>query len=264
MENSSLIQDMQKMTKTANAAWLRFVQERHGKQDRVFCFIEGEDRVYYEPRIKKLTINAPIFIPCGGKSCVLEVYRKINNEEIKSTLKQILFFVDRDYDLEQVPSGIYVTDIYSIENFYSNWGTIASALQELMLIHPEDNNFIRAKGLYEKNFRTYSGFAIILNSFCYSIRKYEAENKIQYQNTAKFDNLKIRRYIEDSTNLETYHFKEISYQKLLKTCDIKYNINTEIFTANEENFTTDNHDNFRGEIRTRVHSGVSRASPPLD
>ena len=91
------------------------------KKMNYFLFFEGkDDSKYYTIRFSNISAKNEYYMYyCDGKKNVIEIYWKIKKNTIEDTNKSLLFFVDRDFDKYlELPDDIYVTDGYSIENYY--------------------------------------------------------------------------------------------------------------------------------------------------
>lgn len=233
---------MQQGAKSPAAWWLQIIQT----PNKVFCFVEGRDEPYYHDRVMQLLKERPNFIKCGGKRCVIEAYRYIEQKGSLEDNERTLFFVDRDYDLYQVPKGIYITDSYSIENFYTSWETIERVLLDFMFV--SEKNCRLAHALFCKFSTSYHALAVKLNAFCYTIRKYELDNN--EITTIKFDNLKVGKYIEAKGDIAKCIFRSdhANYKQLCEEHNITYPIDISAFTENEAKFNPNNTYNFRGKF----------------
>lgn len=92
----------------------------------IHCFVEGDDDPsFYRNFVQQYAGNDKtlVFYKCGGKSEVYSIREKIFSTRENRTKQHItLFFVDKDLsDIleEEYPEheDIYVTDLYSIENY---------------------------------------------------------------------------------------------------------------------------------------------------
>lgn len=80
------------------------------------CFVEGHDLPYYNSRVEAISGKHCVFIDSGGKKNVIKAYRYFCNKTQYADYKK-LYFVDRDYDDNSgLPTEIYVTPCYSVEN----------------------------------------------------------------------------------------------------------------------------------------------------
>lgn len=117
-----------------------FELSKNKSKDSYFVFYEGEDRKYYNSRIKKYTNQELLTHDCSGKNGVIEVYENILKRHQNNLIARCMFFVDRDFGLENVPKAIYETPEYSIENFYIKRESLENILKDEfgMTIFSED------------------------------------------------------------------------------------------------------------------------------
>lgn len=178
--------EMRTQRKTYSVAYYEFIRGYSKNKDLYFMFFEGEDVKYYGIRIEKFTTK---YIPlsCHGKENVKAIRSLI---EQNYNCSKSLFFIDNDYDDEtNNPENTFVTDRYSIENYYIANSCIESFLkQEMMIseIHDEYKiiikNYIKLKAEYIKEILEINKIIIFLrrsgNTICklnlssFSILKY--------------------------------------------------------------------------------------------
>ena len=77
-----------------------------------------------------------------------------------------------------------------------------------------------------------------------TIREYEKINRCA---RADFRKIKFTRFIE-TDNLDDFLMKDLSYEELLGTYEIEYNIDESCFRKNSLLFDENNHYNFRGKF----------------
>lgn len=243
--NNDLYQTMVKSLGKDVSVFQKFVLENRKYKDTLFYFVEGDDFCYYNPRIKKYSKSMNyIDYSCDGKKNVIGVKKLIEKKcKIKQNNK-VKFLVDKDYDLEKIPKGIYVTDDYSIENFYLNEETMKQVLENIMEVNKNSNNFSLCLKYFNKTYEEYSQFAVNLNAFFYTIRVYEKKFK---KPRTEFNIKKFSYFIKNSS-LDKFEMKEITYEQLLKDYKIEYNIDIEECKQNISLFNSENHSNFRGKF----------------
>jgi len=91
----------------------------------LMCVVEGKDTAYYSPRLEQWIVHNNekmdvFFFDASGRSSVLDVRGAIERNTSLSSSKCI-FFVDRDFDLDDPAEGrvdTYITDGYSTEYYY--------------------------------------------------------------------------------------------------------------------------------------------------
>lgn len=109
------------------------LMKNHGK---IICFVEGKyDSDYYLDKFRNhLGDNFNILV-CSNKKNVLKVYSDFYNSDHLSV--KMGFFVDHDFDEDINDPLIYVTDRYSIENYYCSISAMNRLLQYGLKV--EDN-----------------------------------------------------------------------------------------------------------------------------
>lgn len=117
--SDNIIEIAKKELESNLVAYAEFVLDFNKNSNNVYCFYEGkEDRSYYSFRIKS---HNPKYIlynyTCNGKGNVINLHKIINNHKVYAN-SLTLYFVDKDYEINNLDSKIYVTPFYSIENFY--------------------------------------------------------------------------------------------------------------------------------------------------
>ena len=118
----------------------------------LLCIVEGKDGCYYNPRLQQWLImhgegRETRFLSAKGRDNVIKVRDAVDkNEDIN--LLWIMYFVDKDFSYPYNGRGdTFVTDFYSVENYYCSWGSARSIISHYILhdhIHGE-----LAKGLDE-------------------------------------------------------------------------------------------------------------------
>ena len=122
------------------------IREFEIDSSQVFMLFEGKDGEFYRPRIGMAFagISARILYKnCKGKTNLKKLMRAIfGNNKIKCS--RCLFFFDRDYehDLAEISlSNCYITDGYSIENYYSSKEAVSAAIRGILFadaVHTEE------------------------------------------------------------------------------------------------------------------------------
>lgn len=136
----SSVEKARKRRDGKNVAFLRFAHKYSPHKKIPFCFVEGEDSVYYRGIISALMDDTPEFIKCGGKKGVLEVAEELERHP-DYDIKKLLFFIDRDFDKEVNKSHIYETPYYSIENLYVKENVLGRILKDQFSIDEDDEDF---------------------------------------------------------------------------------------------------------------------------
>src|SRR5882672_6397787 len=119
----SFVEELRKSREGRTTALHEFWTNFDPKQPRFHAFFEGHaDIVFYKPLIQRHTeAHGRLFTyRCEGKSLVYDAFKAITGRH--PNCRGVLFFVDKDIDDiigEPWPTDprIYVTDVYSIENY---------------------------------------------------------------------------------------------------------------------------------------------------
>lgn len=243
--SNDLVQQMIKSTGKDVAVFQKFMLEYKDYNNTLFYFVEGEDFCYYNPRIKNYS-NSMNYINyrCDGKNNVIGVNNLIKEKLTIENNNKLMFFVDRDYGLDDVPQNIYVTDFYSIENFYLTEETVRNILENFIEINKHTNNYNLCLEYFEKTYTEYSKFAVKINTFYYTVREYEKINGCPRTN---FRTIKFSKFIKNDS-IDNFSMSDLSYEELLKKYDIKYSIEEAHFKKNALLFNENNHYNFRGKF----------------
>lgn len=108
------------------------IKKNQGNEDnrKIFCFVEGKDSAYYEPRVSTFIQNGE-FISSKGKEKLKELLGAIRRNRYLSSIRYIAFF-DRDYefDLDDILGDCnFVTSGYSLENKYIKYKTVRNIVR---------------------------------------------------------------------------------------------------------------------------------------
>lgn len=115
----NLLQRMENECDCIEVIFQDYIQSRN--LYNIFVFFEGKDDFkYYCARLSLITGERVYkHYICQNKRNVIEIYRMINAKASKKNNEKLLYFIDRDFDKSNdLPHDIYVTPVYSIENFY--------------------------------------------------------------------------------------------------------------------------------------------------
>lgn len=199
--------------KSGVSALLEFVLQYHNFDNVVAGFVEGQDFSYYRSRVtENVDANYEVlFYPCNGRSEVELVKKMIDsNLNLKSNVKT-LYFCDNDYGIKKKIAGIYYTDYYSVENFYTTKDFIIKILNNIFNISKYNPDYDICIKLYEEKYNIYNKQAIKINAYCYCIRNKEKIENITER--TEFNKIKFRDF---SNNLEfnKFEMKDFNFYKL--------------------------------------------------
>lgn len=98
-------------------------------QPSYICFVEGYDRDYYHCVVSHILTPDNAFVDCGGKRNVIKMHDRLSTKAGYAHLKT-LYFVDRDYDdNSMLGNDFFITDHYSVENYYCSENVLSNVLQ---------------------------------------------------------------------------------------------------------------------------------------
>lgn len=242
---SNLVNEMEKSIGKDVAVFHKFLLDHKNRDNTLFSFVEGNDFCYYNPRIRENTsYEKYINYRCEGKKNVIGVRDLINKIYHKKESNTLLFFVDKDYNFESIPADIYVTDYYSIENFYLNERTLVDILENFMELEIDSVNYNMAIKYYKKCYKIYSKLAVKLNVFYYTIREYEKIHKCCRTNLNSVNFL----YFVKNNSIADFSMINPSFNDLKKLYNVDFKINSIEFKKNIILFNEKNHNNFRGKF----------------
>jgi Protein of unknown function (DUF4435) len=112
-----------------------FLTQYDASSGRVHAFFEGHDDIaFFIPALKRYVAAGTLVIPyrCEGKARVYEAFSEIT-ERIPG-VRSVFFFVDKDLDdILGLPwptdPRVFVTDVYSVENYLVARSTLTSLLR---------------------------------------------------------------------------------------------------------------------------------------
>lgn len=243
----NLLEEMSKAVGKDVAVFQEYVLKENKIKNSVCYFIEGKDYEYYHSRVKRFANLSNggkcWFLSCDGKENVIGVRNLIVKNTFDETNRR-LFFVDNDYGIEKIPDDIYKTEYYSIENFYLNKNMVENVLENIFGISALDENYNKAIEYFEKVYGEYSKFAVKMNTFYYTVRKYEKEKGYLRTNLNK---KKLTYFIENG-ELENYSLKDVSYKELIELYGVNFEMDLSEIEKNNSLFCENNHNNFRGKF----------------
>lgn len=123
------------------------IREFNKNKDVFFFLLEGKDATYYRPRIGAVLADIGgtfSFKNCDGKKNVKDLAVAIRSNLSLTKLHYILF-MDRDYehDIIEISTGdAFVTDGYSVENYYTTLGAASASVRSLFFsdaVHTEED-----------------------------------------------------------------------------------------------------------------------------
>ncbi|MCQ2496167.1 MAG: DUF4435 domain-containing protein [Lachnospiraceae bacterium] len=218
------VQEMREARTKAVVVFTKFIQSKDRFDQDLFCFFEGEDIKYYEPRIEEYTeisyANIVSF-DCGGKSGVLKIRSMIKEKGIYENVRKA-FFIDRDFfptDIED--EELYETPCYSVENFYTSKSAFARVLKTGFGINLNEDDFERCMNDFLRTQNCFHQSVTELNAWLKCQRRGEMECK---KRNVELSNFKISEFFEkiaiDEVKLRKIIDTKILYEKFPKALEI--------------------------------------------
>jgi len=126
------------------AMFHKFLTNYDPNSERVYAFVEGDaDEAFYRAQIQKYVPDQRLIYTynCEGKAGVAEAYADIVKKH--PNCERVLFFLDKDVDDIvgiQWPSDprIFVTDVYSIENYVVNKQALSRYFKDYVKVRKVD------------------------------------------------------------------------------------------------------------------------------
>lgn len=226
----SLLDILDEKFLTSSASYIKILSQYKSDDNTVFCFVEGvEDISFYKPFIEIYNEEIPYkYIVCNGKHNVIENYNDLNWGFYDK--KRILFFIDKDFDdyigKEIISdSNVFVTDVYSIENYLVDVTILEKFIVDNCLILNEPvikltiENFKKQHSEYVKQLTMISSWMMYCrkNKFnvCFSEIKISDLFKIDENGNLKKKNLASYsskfHYLCAKTNSSFFNLEEIKY-----------------------------------------------------
>lgn len=216
------------------SVWLEYSYDRKNLVDSwYFAFYEGEDRKFYNDRIKRYLSPDFNTYHCGSRDNVLDLYKKIN----KYSKKRELYFIDKDYNLKRNDNpDIYETERYSIENYYTDTHVLKEILKNEMGMNISSEDYEWVIKRYEelhadfvvkiKDFNIlaaacfHSGVAIELNklnlkkNICISIDRIETKIDFSFDSLIEYYQAKLEEEINRGKKNAQSNFDAFSKNKI--------------------------------------------------
>lgn len=206
MNYKQLLIDSQK---SGVSAMLEFVLQYHDFDKVVACFVEGKDSSYYRSRVENNVDmnNEVIFYSCNGKSEVELVKRMIDsNLHLKKDVKT-LYFCDNDYGIDSKLDGIFYTDFYSVENYYSTELFVKNIIKNVFNINKHNPEYDICIDMYREKYKRFNEQIMKLNAYCYGLRVKEKELSSL---RTDFNYIKLRDILIND-DFENFELKNIDY-----------------------------------------------------
>lgn len=213
-----MVKYSRKIRRSWSVAYSEFMNSYRKEENSVYFFCEGnDDKKYYSSAIEKNSQYGRDNIKsysCGGKDEVIKLEKQIVSIKAYSNEK-VLFFVDRDFDDNtNISTNIYVTNYYSIENYYTSINTFKEILKYEYDIGENTEDFNNAVSSFNVTKERFHNEITLLNAFLAC----QADYRNQTQQTTRLD-------IEKSLNR---HFSGADCFDKVVNSDFSINFNQDL------------------------------------
>ncbi|MBV5104852.1 DUF4435 domain-containing protein [Mammaliicoccus sciuri] len=201
-------------------------------RDLIYCFVEGdEDRVFYHNKLQYFNENSKLkFIVSKGKRNVIR-YNEVITEKEKWKYFKSMFFVDRDYDNYKEIETIFITDAYSIENYFVSCNVLEKILEYDFGI-ADDRIIFDISKMFRNTQKDYHKFLLEINAFLKLQQIKEEEKKEEKRlNIDKLklnemleinlDGIVIKKNLEECINMlsDYYDYSDLEFKEVLNSFD---------------------------------------------
>lgn len=235
------LENLQKSKEEPSVVWSEYKNDCRHNPDMYFIFYEGKDRQYYDVRIKSKTSNFNAYI-AGNKAKVLAVFEKIKQEDGEESLKNTLFFIDKDYERidKEFDSHIYVTEKYSIENYYVSHEAMKNILRCHFGLNLYSESAIEIMKLFDDRYKEFISILTELNLWAIACKSSDFIINFDLlgikENPYRIIDISYRK-VEQKINLEFDDLIKLYEEKLLqqKKSDARYEYDYNEYILKKEN-----------------------------
>lgn len=176
-DTDSALNLMRREREKYGAIYIQFVNNRQYYNTHAFCFFEGEDGKYYNPRINQKFYDKFFAYTVGNKKEVLKLLHKIRREGIYENVCT-MFFIDRDYDESKatLDDDLFETPCYSIENFYVQRECMIQILQSEFGLNMIDDDCKKCLSDFDSREREFNNYILEFNALALLRRKKSESN----------------------------------------------------------------------------------------
>jgi len=198
--------------------YLQFIKNYREDEKTIHSFFEGNDDIsFYSHFIEQIFPKNYLDFKyvCQGKKNIYEVYKKVI--ERVSNKSRTLFFVDKDlsdFINEDLPKyeNLYVTDYYSIENFFVTKTMIRKICEDFYHI-TDTTQISEIKSRFQQELKTFYRYLLPIMSWVIYLKQQG------YQ--VNFNNLQMDKLFQLNDDLQICKKQQKNYLKILeKHCDV--------------------------------------------
>jgi hypothetical protein len=257
--SENIIENAKKELESNLVAYAEFVLDYNKNSNSVYCFYEGkEDRSYYSFRIKLHNPKNNLYsYTCNGKGNLINLYKLINSHKVYAN-SLTLYFIDKDFEDNNLESKIYTTSFYSIENFYVIDEAFKNILINEFSIPKSCNSYKEAIELFIHCKEVFHSNIIFLNAWLSCQSDYRKLHNINTRLNID-DTLKKYFNIDIFEKIVNADLKTISFPEELKTKENIESIFSESPKISDEKFiekleffkTVNQSETFRGKFELK-------------
>ena len=178
------VEGMEALVENTDTTPITFYQSNKMTPNCLFCFIEGKnDTDYYQPKIKGIYGDNYLFVKCNNKKFVLSVYDKVYASD--HIMHKLAFFIDKDFDEHIERPGLYETECYSIENYYTYPCAFSEFLQYCIRIDKDSPAYNKAMRYYEQEFNKFHNASLQLNAWISACRTKNNRKEMEHLDSLK-------------------------------------------------------------------------------
>lgn len=176
-DKSLSLEKMRAERQTSESVYMQFANSGKYHTSHAFCFYEGEDRKYYDNRIREKFQDNFITYPVGNKKEVLKLLKAIRDSGLYKNVCT-MFFVDRDFDESLMGTDIdlYETPCYSIENLYTQPECLMKILQSEFGLNAMDADYQKCMKDFQLRQKEFDNHMLEFNALVYLRRKKSDSN----------------------------------------------------------------------------------------
>lgn len=239
------VKDLISSKDSLSVLYTDFTHLRQIKPLSFFAFYEGKDAPYYYNKINIVIPNLDISpIKCKGKSMVKKMYSSLTKKGELEGIKTG-FFIDRDFDKndeDYIVNNFYVTDRYSIENYYVSEDCIMKILRNELGITEENNDFEIIMSRFRSFQQSYHQSTSLFNSWYFCVK-----------NNAEPCNVSLEEALPDGYLDYDYGNWTVNRQYTLDELNSRYSQQSYEVTIQEietvsEDLNSDPINNYRGKF----------------
>jgi hypothetical protein len=230
----SLVDKLRQQRQTPRALWLQFATAYDSKRYTLYIFFEGKtDSAYYLPELRRRRKQREIiqFI-CDGKDGVIAAYNDKRIRKKISNWKNVLFFVDKDWDdllnITKIPQSdsFFVTKYYSFENYLVGFETVEMFWTDFYKL-PQNVELTQVIQNFQHGYSVFVKLIRPIMAWAIAQKKKEQELAIIQNRKEKgfnLNNVNLNNVFELDSDLEPLK-KQNAWRNIKKACAFNHKLN---------------------------------------